>query len=203
VKLVFNILKHIRKCVWLTDEEISNVIKTLDQLRDSEQLKESKKRTIKKERITMAKANVGDLILVTNAMFPGGKYSNGDIFEVIEVNEDNVRTSKGALFNEEFEIVSQNLLGVIANLARRVSSLEDQLRMTQGNVETLAQESANLSAKLNETSELTEMALSDIVFLDERTMAHNISVNLRIDREADVSSIAEALTKFTKGGDAE
>jgi hypothetical protein len=35
--------------VWLTDEEISNVIKTLDQLRDSEQLKESKKRTIKKE----------------------------------------------------------------------------------------------------------------------------------------------------------
>jgi hypothetical protein len=44
------------------------------------------------------------------------------------------------------------------------------------------------------------MALSDIVFLDERTMAHNISVNLRIDREADVSSIAEVLTKLTKGG---
>jgi hypothetical protein len=72
--------------------------------------------------------------------------------------------------------------------------------MTQGNVETLAQENAAISAKLNETSELTEMALSDIVFLDERTMAHNISVNLRIDREADVSSIAEVLTKLTKGG---
>jgi hypothetical protein len=72
--------------------------------------------------------------------------------------------------------------------------------MTQGNVETLAQENANLSAKVNETRELTEMALSDIVFLDERTMAHNISVNLRIDREADVSSIAEVLTKLTKGG---
>jgi hypothetical protein len=148
----------------------------------------------------MAKANVGDLILVTNAMFPGGKYSNGDILEVTEVWEASVLTQKGELFNEEFDV---KLLDILKTLARRVSSLEDQLRMTQGNVETLAQESANLSAKLNETSELTEMALSDIVFLDERTMTHNISVNLRIDREADVSSIAEVLTKLTKGSVAE
>jgi hypothetical protein len=146
------------------------------------------------------KANVGDLILVTNEMFPGGKYSNGDILEVTEVKEASVLTPKGELFNEEFETVSYDVTHILAILARRVSSLEDQLRMTQGNVETLAQENANLSAKLNETSELTEMALSDIVFLDERTMAHNISVNLRIDREADVSSIAEVLTKLTKGG---
>jgi hypothetical protein len=130
-------------------------------------------------------------------MFPDGKYSNGDILEVTEVKEASVLTPKGELFDEEFDV---KLLDILKTLARRVSSLEDQLRMTQGNVETLAQESANLSAKLNETSELTEMALSDIVFLDERTMAHNISVNLRIDREADVSSIAEMLTKLTKGG---
>jgi hypothetical protein len=145
----------------------------------------------------MAKANVGDLILVTNAMFPSGKYSNGDILEVTEVKEASVLTPKGELFDEEFDVT---LIDILKTLARRVSSLEDQLRMTQGNVETLAQESADLSAKLNETRELTEMALSDIVFLDERTMAHNISVNLRIDREADVSSIAEVLTKLTKGG---
>jgi hypothetical protein len=145
----------------------------------------------------MSKANVGELILVTNAMFPSGKYSNGDILEVTEVKEASVLTPKGELFDEEFGVT---LIDILKTLARRVSSLEDQLRMTQGNVETLAQENANLSAKLNETSELTEMALSDIVFLDERTMAHNISVNLRIDREADISAIAELLTKLTKGG---
>jgi hypothetical protein len=150
------------------------------------------------------KANVGDLILVTNAMFPSGKYSNGDILEVTEVKEASIITPKGELFDEEFDV---SLIDILKTLARRVSSLEakleifdSQLRMTQGNVETLAQENANLSAKLNDTSELTEMAPSDIVFLDERTMAHNISVNLRIDREADISAIAEALTKLTKGG---
>jgi hypothetical protein len=150
----------------------------------------------------MSKANAGDLILVTNAMFPvGDKYTNGDILTVISSDDSYTATEKGRLFTEEFEVVnSDKLIDIISNLARRVSSLEDQLRMTQGNVETLAQENANLSAKLNEINELTEMALSDIVFLDERTMAHNISVNLRIDREADVSSIAEVLTKLTKGG---
>jgi hypothetical protein len=153
----------------------------------------------------MSKAQPGDLILVTNAMFPNGnKYEDGDTLTVISSEDATVTTEKGRLFNEEFEVVnSDRLIDIISNLARRVSSLEDQLRMTQGNVETLAQENANLSAKLNETSELTEMALSDIVFLDERTMTHNISVNLRIDREADVSSIAEVLTKLTKGSVAE
>jgi TolA-binding protein len=112
--------------------------------------------------------------------------------------EASVLTPRGELFNEEFDV---KLLDILKTLARRVSSLEDQLRMTQGNVETLAQENANLSAKLNETSELTEMALSDIVFLDERTMAHNFSVNLRIDREQDIDKLAEAFTKLVTKGD--
>jgi F0F1-type ATP synthase delta subunit len=148
------------------------------------------------------KAQPGDLILVTNAMFPSGKYVNGDILTVISSDDASATTDKGRLFDEEFKVVSSDkLIGIVANLIRRVSSLEDQLRMTQGNFETLAQENATISAKVNETRELTDMALDDIVFLDERTMAHNISVNLRIDREADVTAIAEVLTKLTKGGD--
>jgi hypothetical protein len=151
---------------------------------------------------SITKATPGDLIIVTNAIFPSGnKYANGDILTVISSDDASATTPQGRIFNEEYEVVTDNIATILSNLVRRVSSLEDQLRMTQGNVETLAQENANLSAKLNETCELTEMALSDIVFLDERTMAHNISVNLRIDREADVTAIAEVLTKLTKGGD--
>jgi hypothetical protein len=149
----------------------------------------------------MTKANVGDLILVTNAMFPNGKYSNGDIIEVIKVNEASVVTKKGELFNEEFDLVSYDVTHTLAMLVRRISSLEDQLRMTQGNVETLAQETSSLESRQKEQREIIESNLSDIVLLDERTLAHNISVNLRIDREADVSKIAEVLTKLTKGGE--
>jgi hypothetical protein len=69
--------------------------------------------------------------------------------------------------------------------------------MTQHNVETLAQENASLTSKLNELREITESNLADIRFLDERGEAHQIAVNLRIDREADLT---EVLTKLMKGG---
>lgn len=68
---------------------------------------------------------------------------------------------------------SPEVVDLLANLARRVTSLENklgsveaQLADTQGNVEKLAQE---LATKTHEQSELIEMALDDIVTLDERT----------------------------------
>jgi regulator of replication initiation timing len=55
------------------------------------------------------------------------------------------------------------VIDVIANLARRVSSLEQQLSATQGNVEKLAEELAN-------TKHLAVSNEQDIAMLDERTM---------------------------------
>ncbi|MGG2024238.1 hypothetical protein AB1282_00370 [Gottfriedia sp. S16(2024)] len=148
------------------------------------------------------KAQAGDLILVTNTQFSFGKYSAGDILEVLSANDAGVQTVKGAVFNEEFDVVdSSKLIDVVAKLIRKNSALETQVRMTQNNTETLAQEIASLTSKLNELREITESNLSDIRFLDERDKAYNFSVNLRIDREADVITIADTIAKLTKGGD--
>lgn len=150
----------------------------------------------------MAKANEGDLIIVTNTIASFGKYAAGDIIEVLATTEDGVRTAKGELFNDEFEVIeTHKFIDIIATLARRTSALENQLRMTQGNIETLAQEMASLESRQKEQREIIESNISDIVLLDERTAAHNISVNLRIDREADVSKIAEEIAKLIANGD--
>jgi hypothetical protein len=151
------------------------------------------------------KANPGDLILVTNPKFAFGKYDGGDIFEVLSANDAGVLTPKGQIFNEEFDVVdSSKLIDIVAKLVRNQLTLESQLRMTQHNVETLAQENASLTSKLNELREITDSNLADIRFLDERGEAHQISVNLRIDRGVDVMKIAEELTKLIeKGGDIE
>jgi hypothetical protein len=146
------------------------------------------------------KANPGDLILVTNPMTSFGKYAGGDIFEVLSANDAGVLTPKGQIFNEEFDVVdSSKLIDIVVKLVRNQSTLESQLRMTQHNVETLAQENASITSKLNELREITESNLSDIRFLDERGETHQIAVNLRIDREADLEAISEVLTKLTKG----
>jgi predicted nucleic acid-binding Zn-ribbon protein len=62
------------------------------------------------------------------------------------------------------------VIDVIANLARRVASLESQLRDTQGNVEKLAEELAD--AKYNAKRHI-ENITCDISTLDERTQVIN------------------------------
>jgi hypothetical protein len=58
------------------------------------------------------------------------------------------------------------VIDVIANLARRVASLEQQLSATQGNVEKLAEELANAKFGI---SSLT----CDVIALDDRTQIIN------------------------------
>lgn len=67
---------------------------------------------------------------------------------------------------EDSEEPTPSVTVLLANLARRVSSLEHQLRDTQGNVEKLAEE---LATKTHELDDKVEMALDDIVTLDERS----------------------------------
>jgi hypothetical protein len=78
-----------------------------------------------------------------------GKYSNGHThltqYRTLEPVETN-----------------PSVTDLLANLARRVSSLESQLRDTQGNVEKLAEELATVK-------HLADSNEQDIAMLDERT----------------------------------
>lgn len=72
------------------------------------------------------------------------------------------------------------VIDVIANLARRVASLEQQLRDTQGNCEKLAEELANTRHRVTKhagmfgiVEERVEMLTSDIITLDERSQVLN------------------------------
>jgi multidrug resistance efflux pump len=62
------------------------------------------------------------------------------------------------------------VIDIIANLARRVSSLEQQLSATQSNVEKLAEELAD--AKYNAKRRI-ENITCDIITLDERSQVLN------------------------------
>jgi hypothetical protein len=69
---------------------------------------------------------------------------------------------------------------LLANLARRVNSLEQQLKDTQGNVEKLAEELANTRHRVSKhttmfgaVEERVGMLTDDIITLDERSQVLN------------------------------
>jgi hypothetical protein len=62
---------------------------------------------------------------------------------------------------------------ILANLARRVNSLEQQLRDTQSNVEKLAEELANTRYRVSKHAERVEMLIDDIITLDARSQVLN------------------------------
>jgi hypothetical protein len=127
------------------------------------------------------KAVVGDKILITSPWSTGGMYAYGDILEVNGLVYNGIicnaaKTSledgndEGYIANREFVVIepletvdttqaSPAVIDMLANLARRVTQLESQLRATQRNVETFAEQ--------------TESNSEDIRTLDERTQVIN------------------------------
>jgi peptidoglycan hydrolase CwlO-like protein len=93
-----------------------------------------------------------------------------------------------ALTGEQSQ-ASPDITDLLANLARRVSSLEQQLSATQGNVEKLAEELANVKY-------LTESNEQDIAMLDERTQP---TEELVTPDESIPQYWAEALIRFYGG----
>jgi F0F1-type ATP synthase delta subunit len=65
------------------------------------------------------------------------------------------------------------VIDVIANLARRVASLEQQLSATQSNVEKLAEELANTKHRVRNHATMFGMLTDDIITLDERSQVLN------------------------------
>jgi hypothetical protein len=106
------------------------------------------------------KARVGDKVLIINATKSHGKYDNGSVVQVDRVNSigiesNSARTtddtnSEGFIHKREYVVLepleeeTPSVTDLLANLARRVSSLEHQLSATQANVEKLAEELATL-----------------------------------------------------------
>jgi TolA-binding protein len=65
------------------------------------------------------------------------------------------------------------LIDIIANLSRRVHSLEQQLKDTQGNVENLAEELENANHWNKKNATLFGRMFEDIRLLNERTQVVN------------------------------
>lgn len=149
------------------------------------------------------KADVGDTVIILDEN-PEHHGKVGvvefDLDESSSVNVDDELGYYPHVYKEEYRVLvpvgnpvyatandPQSMLDLIANLARRVTSLEQQLKDTQNNVERQAEELAGyrddylacgsgietLDAKVEQVSELVEMTLDDIVILDERTQVLN------------------------------
>jgi NAD-specific glutamate dehydrogenase len=97
------------------------------------------------------KANVGDRIIYTEDSSEIG-VNFGDIFLANYIDEDGyVQARYGAINPINYRVLEPleseaipDVTDILANLARRVASLEQQLRDTQSNVEKLAEELANV-----------------------------------------------------------
>jgi hypothetical protein len=104
-------------------------------------------------------AEVGDYVVIVDAWLSHNKYANGDIIEVHRVFEDGiendlvkaVNNKSGYITSREYVVIepleseaTPSVTDLLANLARRVASLESQLSDTQHNVEKLAEELANV-----------------------------------------------------------
>lgn len=143
------------------------------------------------------KAEVGEKVIVISPAIGRGWYNGkvGDIFEVIDGSEygfigetlesGDIYVENGGNSNGICAYISRNnyrvldpietkaspqITDILANLARRVSSLEQQLRDTQGNCEKLAEELAN--AKYNAKRHI-ESLTCNIITLDERSQVLN------------------------------
>jgi hypothetical protein len=121
------------------------------------------------------KAAVGDKIIIILADTASGLYEEGDILTVTDSDRwdsgegISVKEHGMGLFHHEYKVLepvegesSPSVTDILANLANRVHSLEQQLRDTQGNVEKLAEELATVK-------HLADSNEQDIAMLDERT----------------------------------
>jgi hypothetical protein len=162
----------------------------------------------KRYRTAERSAKVGEKVLIVDCSWTGGMYKNEDILTVDAVGKNGVYVQKVAtegnanglisageylvlepIESEECSEANPDITDLLANLARRVSSLESQLSATQSNVEKLAEELANVK-------HLTESNEQDIAMLDERTQPTEEPVT---PDESIPQYWAEALIRFYGG----
>jgi hypothetical protein len=133
----------------------------------------------KSYRMVKRVAEKGDKVLIVNEFSPQLKkwYKNGDVLTCFDhfdgVNRPDfiVPTERtvSRIFDKEYVVLepleseaTPDINDLLANLANRVHSLEQQIRDTQRNLETFAEQ--------------TESNTRDIAFLDERTQPEEIKL---------------------------
>jgi hypothetical protein len=127
------------------------------------------------------KAEIGEKIVAIEA----DDYGIGEILTATE--SDRWGTGEGisikeydcGMYHEEYRVLkplaveTPQVTDILANLARRVSSLEQQLSSTQSNVEKLAEELENAKHRVSKHAERVGMLTDDIITLDERSQVLN------------------------------
>jgi hypothetical protein len=133
-------------------------------------------------------AKVGDYVLVTEfsneivreirkvvrlSRYTGDFYIDEPIGRetYFDNNDDRYRTVEPVESEECCETPS--VTDLLANLARRVSSLEQQLRDTQGNVEKLAEELANTKHRVSKHATMFGIVEERVGMLTERSQVLN------------------------------
>jgi hypothetical protein len=123
-------------------------------------------------------AGVGEYVIIK---------SNGVIVKVIDRGDFGIFYSKGnpGILDHGYLVLepleeTPDITDLLANLARRVSSLEQQLSATQSNVEKLAEELENAKHRVSKhatmfgvVEERVGMLTDDIITLDERSQLLN------------------------------
>jgi hypothetical protein len=115
-------------------------------------------------------AEVLDLITSTNSTYRFG----------VKIRDNGVWIDDSEYYVLEPLTSNPDITDILANLARRVSSLEQQLSSTQSNVEKLAEELANTKHRVSKhatmfgiVEERVGMLTDDIITLDERSQVLN------------------------------
>jgi DNA repair ATPase RecN len=139
------------------------------------------------------RAKVGDKVVIINAIAANGMYKNSDILLAEEINDSGIFNEKvssatnrcynpnGYISDLEYHVLEPaeseesepDIHDLLANLANRVHSLEQQLRDTQGNVEKLAEELENANHRIRKHATMFGMLTDDIITLDERSQVLN------------------------------
>jgi vacuolar-type H+-ATPase subunit I/STV1 len=137
------------------------------------------------------RAKVGEKIIIVDGVLAQGEYECGSILHVTDVREIAVSAQgvKVGIWEEEYKVLepleeSPDITDLIANLARRVASLEQQLSATQGNLEKLAEELAEVK---HQTQPQLVEAVTFEKFLDSVTedvakkLAEKVASDLRTE----------------------
>jgi hypothetical protein len=154
------------------------------------------------------KAKVGEKIIIVNEDMADDNYENGDILTVREryslmydgvyvegidgmgIRDYEYRTLE-PLESEEATVdatqASPEVIDLLANLARRVTSLESQLREAQRNIETWAEETKNNEYAIVSVNKLAEQNEHELANTRHRLAKH-------ADRFAAVEDKVEMLT---------
>jgi hypothetical protein len=136
----------------------------------------------KRYRLVYRKAKVGEKVIVVEG-FAYGKV--GEIHTIKEVYRDVYTTDKASIMRfgrclvlepvEPTELVTaeegddKSVIDLLANLARRVTELERKLGEYARKIDGIEADIQNINVDLGTVEENVEMALGDIVTLDERT----------------------------------